>query len=333
MGSQDLRLRKMVGQLLLSGFQGKRAADPGVAQITAALREGRLSGVYVRGSNISNGRQLKALLQHMVRAGSESPALIAIDQPGGPDAVLSEEKSFAIYSAAGTVGSAVPPYQAQLLYRDMARELASIGINLNIGPSADPCNEAGINLSGDCFGPNPASATAFARAFSFGHHDKRVLAALRRTVHAPSQTGVSPSLAILQGVVKGEVSDAIVVRMKTAELLALTEPHLGPIQLRDMIQNAGSKDTLIIELDADGDGAPVRYGDAIVQAIRAGADMILLKYPELLPGNFYELSLNAIRMGLETGGLSLARIEEAYGRVARLKRELGTKAVHVEAQL
>src|SRR5208282_2981705 len=220
------RLRHMVGQLVLTGFSGRQPEDADVERISSELRDGKVSGVILRDSNVANAQQLRRLLSAMANAGNENPALIAIDQPGGPDTVLSEDKGFAFYSAANAVSSASSPYEAQLLYRAMASELAALGVTLNIGPSEDICREDGVNLSAFCFGTSPSRIAAFARAFNFGHHDRGVLTALR---HAPFQGGLrtswineSASTAILHRLVKGETSDALVVRVKAMEPLPLT---------------------------------------------------------------------------------------------------------------
>jgi beta-N-acetylhexosaminidase len=324
-GLRTQRLRKLAGQLLLSGFEGSQPADAGVKRIAAALRDGKVSGVLIRGPNIENARQLKALISHLAAGGENASALIAVDQPGGPDSVLSEEKGFAVYGAAGAVGSAMPPYEAQLLYRDMATELAAAGITLNIGPSGDVCGEREGDLSADCFGNNPPAVAAFARAFSFAHRDRRVMAALRHGLRRGAVAGDTPSRAMMHGVIKIETGDAAVVRMKTAGLLRLDEPHAGGWKLRDSLQNCGTKEVLLIEWDIEAEGAPVRYRDAIVRAFAAGADMILVREPWRLPQDFHTLVAEAIQKGLESGELPASRIEEAYQHVQRLRQDLGTR--------
>jgi hypothetical protein len=288
-GLHDKRLRKMVGQLLVSGFEGRTAAAPGAGEVSNALREGRIAGILVRGTNIASYRQLKALLSYIRKSSHDGSAFIAIDQPGGSEAVLSEERGFAAYGAASAVGSAMPPYQAQLFYRDMAAELSSSGINFNIGPSGDACRESGVDLSADCFGNIPSSAAAFGRAFTFGHHDRGVLTALRHAVQQTFGAAESPSLAMLHNVIRSETSDAIVVRMKTSELLRLPGPRPGSSYLRDSIQSCGPQQALLVDWNIESDGAPVRYRDSIARAFQAGADMIIVREPSRLPGAGNEL--------------------------------------------
>ncbi len=141
------RLRFMIGQLLLAGFDGKRPAEPDVARTASALNEGKLSGVIISDANIESLRQLQVLLGALHSGKGDNIPLVAIEQPGGADAVLSEDKGFHLYGAPNFVANDRSPYDAQLLYRDMAGELSALGVNLNIGPSADVCTEGGVNLS------------------------------------------------------------------------------------------------------------------------------------------------------------------------------------------
>jgi len=325
------RLRHMVGQLVLTGFSGRQPEDADVERIAREVRDGKVSGVILRDSNVANAQQLRRLLSVIATAGAENPALIAIDQPGGSDTVLSEDKGFAFYSAANAVSSASSPYEAQLLYRAMASELAALGVTLNIGPSEDICREDGVNLSAFCFGTSPSRIAAFARAFNFGHHDRGVLTALR---HTPFQGGLRTtwiseraSMAIVHRLVKGETSDALVVRVKAMEPLPLTDVSFGlpsrKVKSRDN-RGFGFDGALIFEMDMGSGGAPLRYSEVILRAFQAGADMVLLREPSSVRADISGLTLEAVQAGLKSGRLQLARVEDAYRRVQRLKARLRT---------
>ncbi|HZV20512.1 MAG TPA: hypothetical protein VE986_03100, partial [Hyphomicrobiales bacterium] len=143
----DKRLANFVGQLLLAGFDGKEPVDPEVMRVAGALHDGALSGVFIRSSNVANAAQLRRLLGSLQHETKDKPPLIAIEQPGGPDSTLSEEKGFTYFASANVVASHANPYEAQLVYREMAGELAALGVTLNIGASADTCPEQGVSLS------------------------------------------------------------------------------------------------------------------------------------------------------------------------------------------
>jgi beta-N-acetylhexosaminidase len=319
------RLRTMVGQLFLAGFPGRQPTDADVTRTASALRDGRLSGVIVNASNISNFRQLRGLLSTLAKDSGNGPPLIAIDQPGGADSVLSEDKGFALYMPANLLSSGRRPHDALILYRTMAEELAALGVTLNIGPSADFCREEGVDLSASCFGTAPAHVAPFTAAFNFGHHDRGVLTALR---HAPYRIGPRISwrteranAAMLRQIVKWEPSDALVVRVKAMELSMRPESASGLPQ-SDIYRGPGFHGALIFELDLGAGGAPIRHDEVFVRALRAGADMVLLRDPSALPGDVSTIGYEAVRSGLNSGRLPMARVEDAYRKVRLLKERL-----------
>ncbi len=329
------KLRHMVGQLLLTGFSGQQPGDPDVERMANDLRGGKLSGALVRDSNIENSEQLRRLLAVINGAGGEGAPLIAVEQPGGPDTVLSEDKGFAYYSSANAVSSSGSPYEAQLEYRAMAGELAALGVTLNIGPSEDICRRQGVDLSGLCFGTSPSAVAAYARAFKFGHHDRGVLTALR---HVPFRPGLRtswvserPSLAMLHLLLKSESSDALVVRVKAMESMRYLDVSLGMPRTAKARGVRGSfHDALIFEMDMGPGGAPALYGEAIVRALQAGADMILVREPSTLPADIAVLSVGAVQAGLKSGRLQMARIEDAYRHAQTLKARLQSLPARTE---
>lgn len=326
-------LRRMAGQLLLSGFAGKRPADADVERAARALRDGRLSGIFVSDANISSSRQLRQLLLSIGKDGGDTIPFIAIEQAGGPDSALSEEKGFTFYASPNAVTSEHNPYEAKLFYSGMALELSSLGVNLNMGPSADACREEGVDLSALCFGTSASDIAVFARAFSAGHHDRGVLTALR---HASKRAAFLPSKpepaskALLRSVMAVDFADALVIRVKTMERLPF-----GPQSASRLRRVSGFRGAIIFDLDLGVSGAPVRCREAIIKAFQTGADIVLIRNPSVLPADFASIGYDAVESGLDTGRLQMARIEDAYRRVLRLKdrlRGLQSKAAaHAES--
>ncbi|MFZ1109657.1 MAG: glycoside hydrolase family 3 N-terminal domain-containing protein [Rhodomicrobium sp.] len=325
----ELAPRSTVGQLFLSGFKGKRSSDPDVARIADALKGGRLSGVIVSDGNISSLWQLRQLVLAITKDSAGAFPIVAIEQPGGPDSMLSEEKGFAYYASANAVSSERAPSEAQLFYREMATELSSLGVNLNIGPSGDICRDGGVDLSAPCFGTAPPQIAAFAAAFTFGHHDRGVLTALR---HAPFSAGLLPSwrterasAAMLRSVVRTELSDALVIRVKATEPTPFA--HLQPEgaakkSASELRRGYGFHGAIIYDLDLGANGAPFRYGEAILRAFQTGADIVMVKDASVLPGDLPSIGCDAVEAGLKSGRLSSARVEDAYRHVQQLKDRL-----------
>lgn len=321
-------LRPLIGQLFLSGFKGKRPSDPDVQQVANALKGGRLSGVIVSDANISSLRQLRQLVLAATKDSADAFPIVAIEQPGGADSMLSEEKGFAYYASANAVSSERDPFEAQLIYREMATELTSVGVNLNIGPSCDICRDGGVDLSASCFGTAPPRIAAFAAAFNFGHHDRGVLTALR---HAPFSAGMllswrteRASAAMLRSVARTEPSDALVVRVKATDPMPFANSQLQRAARKSASQfgGYGFHGAIIYDLDLGAGGVPLRYGEAILRAFQTGADIVMVKDASVLPADLPSIGYDAVEAGLNSGRLSLARIEDAYRHARHLKDRL-----------
>jgi beta-N-acetylhexosaminidase len=320
------KLRHMLGQLMLTGFSGQQPGDPDIERITGDLRAGKLAGALVRDSNIESSGQLRRLLEAISDgAGADTP-LIAIEQPGGPDTLLPEDKGFAFYNSANAVSSSGNPHEAQIEYRAMAGELAGLGVTLNIGPSEDTCRRQGVDLSALCFGTAPGAVALYARAFKFGHHDRGVLTAFR---HVPFRPGLRttwvkerPSSAMMHLLLKTEPSDALVISVKAMETMRYLDVSLGAARAGKTRGGRGNfHDALIFEMDMPG-GAPAIYGETVVRALQSGADMILVREPSTLPAGITALSMASVQSALKSGRLQMSRIEDAYRHAQTLKARL-----------
>jgi beta-glucosidase-like glycosyl hydrolase len=316
----------MVGQLVIAGFSGRSLADPGIVQTMVELREGKLSGVLIRDSNVQTYFQLRELVSHFTQAGGALQPLIAIEQPGGDSAVLSEEKGFAPYEAANTIRSLSNPHDALLIYQSMASELSSLGISLNIGPAENACRDEDAALSAPCFGTALPRVAAFARAFSYGQRSRGVLAALTRTPLPPRRAprdNERPSSAILRAILAGAASDAVVLRIKATDALLPDDTVFDRLACRDgKALEVCTSQALIVELDMGIYGTPVNYGEAIVRAIASGADMVLLRDALTMPPSITSVVYEAVKEAIHAGRLDRSRIEAAYEKVQRLKARL-----------
>lgn len=330
--SAPASLRAMTGQLLLSGFSGRRASDPDVVRVHAALAAGRLAGVVVATSNISSSAQLRELLHYLAGDNGAAPALVAVDQEGGPESALGEEKGFAFYPSAKNVGRSRSLGEARALYREMASEMSSLGITLNIGPALGACGDKRADFSAPCFATAEPRARAFAAAFTRGHHDRAVLTALRAEAfsarRAASLRRERASTAMLRAVARADAADAAILRIKAREqpiaaaVTSVSQPSRpGESRLRRDMAFGGA---IIVDLDLGNSGAPLHQGEAVVSALIAGADLVLVRATPDVPQDLDETVYEAVEEAVVAGRLSRARVEDAWRRVLSLKSRLAS---------
>jgi beta-N-acetylhexosaminidase len=320
------RLHRMIGQLVLVGFDGREPADEGVVSLQKALQHGDVSGAIVKDENVSDPRQLRDLLAALGEASSQYPALLAADQPGGPDSVLPEEKGFNSYSSASAIGGSSRVAAARSYYRAMGIELAGLGLNMNIGPSADPCRDSGIDLSASCFAWAPHRVAALAAAFNTGHHEAGVLTALHHAVDRRGQDGVGAKEAAAQAMISrllaNTMSDAVVLRVRASDAAFALRPLRGARMQKGFVRNDSGAKLVIVDLVIDRPRAPLRYGDIFLKALDAGADMILVRNPSDIPGDVPAALADMLASAVASKRIPSTRIEEAFERVQRMKAHL-----------
>jgi len=122
------------GQLLMVGIPGPRM--DGVAR--ELVRDLRVGGIILFARNIESPEQVWELtrdLQRQAMAAAGRPLLLAVDQEGGR--VQRLKAPFTIIPPARELGTARTPEEVEYLARQVARELALVGINVNLAPVLD----------------------------------------------------------------------------------------------------------------------------------------------------------------------------------------------------
>lgn len=121
-----LPLRQQVGLLLVSSFDGPRVP----AYLKRRLRQGTLAGVILFRGNLTTPAGLRALTRSLQRAAG-GRALVMVDQEGGRVRRI----PFAAPALAQRAFST--PARARSSARHAARDLRSLGVNVNLAPVAD----------------------------------------------------------------------------------------------------------------------------------------------------------------------------------------------------
>jgi beta-N-acetylhexosaminidase len=122
------------GQLLMVGIPGLRV-DVVARELVRDLKVG---GVILFARNIESPEQVWELtrdLQREALAATGRPLLLAVDQEGGR--VQRLKAPFTIIPAARDLGLTMPPEEVECLARQVGRELALVGLNVNLAPVLD----------------------------------------------------------------------------------------------------------------------------------------------------------------------------------------------------
>ncbi len=324
--------RTLVGQLFMVDFSGSEPSP----EIERLIREGGVGGVILFDKNIEGPGQVARLtnaLQRLAAGAGYSPLLIAADQEGGPVVRLHGTQ----FPSAMAFGATADPGLAAQAARVTARELRAVGIHLNFAPVLDVnSNPANPVIGVRSYGEDPglvsrlgvhavtamqaAGVLATAKHFP-GHGDTSVDShlSLPMVPHSRDRLDAVELVpfreAIRAGV--GAVMTAHVIypafdpdrpaTLSPAIIAALrTEFGFGGLVVSDSMQMRAIADHH-------------RPGEAAVQAVRAGIDVVLA----CGPADAQWAALNAVRAAVDDGRIPAVRIREAADRVIAAKRRLG----------
>ncbi len=171
------------GQLLISGFRGTIPADPEVDQVRRHIERGDVAGIMLLKRNIKSPEQLYRLTSSLQEASPDLPIIISIDQEGGHVTRVGPYNGFMSWMSAETLSKSGRSSEEILgYYTERARELAEVGVNLNLGPVVDlnvnPFNPI-IGSKGRAFGRSVDDVLRFAELFIQAHRSVGVKTCLK----------------------------------------------------------------------------------------------------------------------------------------------------------
>ena len=180
---QRLSLEAKVGQIMVVAFSG----DTPTSDVLGLIDSQRVGGVILFQDNVGRGspervRSMTDSLQSRARApqggqGSDPgvPLLIAVDQEGGP--VVRVGEAATLFPGAMALGASGSESLVMRSASAVARELRSLGINVNLGPVVDVnSNPQNPVIGTRSFGADPAMVGRLATAAIRGQQRAGVLA-------------------------------------------------------------------------------------------------------------------------------------------------------------
>lgn len=292
-------------------------------------------GLLVKGSPLD-----AAALINQLQRDSDLPLLFAADYERGLPIRLHGGTVFPQAMAIGATGN--PDYAYQF-GRITAAEARAIGVHWNFYPDADVnSNPNNPIINTRSFGEDPAAVSAMVQAFIRGVHDAHGMATAKHFPgHGDTDTDshlalsrVNGSRAHLDQVELPPFRAAIAAGVDSVMVGHLAVPALEPdpnrvasisynISTRLLKNELGFRGIVITDaMDMNGitrifgGNTPQSAGRAAVEAIKAGADCILI------PGDL-EGAYNGVLAAVKSGELPESRIDESVIKLLRAKAALG----------
>ncbi len=281
----------MVGQMFVVSVGGTQPDY----YIEKMVRERNIGGVILFAYNMESEEQVESLTGRLQRLSMQTepavPLFVAVDQEGGD---IASAPWVAPQPAAAEVGSRGDPEEAHDIAATMGRQLLQAGINTNFAPVVD--TGFGAAIGNRSYGEDPELVARMGAAAVEGFERVGVISAAKHFPnHGPATSDSHASLPVIRHDAKtlesydlppfeAAVEAGVPMVMVGHLLYPAIDPHNPASLSRDaigMLRGDLGFDGVIVTDDlamagAKGSGTPA---EAAVQAVRAGADLLIVSSP------------------------------------------------------
>lgn len=323
--------------MIMAGFDGRDGSGP----IASLIADRHAGNVVLLQPNVVNQGQAVALsrrLQAMARDANDGIGLlISLDQEGGAVRRL-PSPPFSYLPSARQLASTDNPTQVRSAAMGTAREMRSVGFNLDLAPVLDVNdNPANPVIGYRAFGVDPQTVTTYGLAFLDGLRAGGVASAIK---HFPGHGNTAQdSHVTLPYVTKSDASlratelvpfqaaiahgaDAVMVGHVVYTAWDADRPaSLSPRIIQGILRDELGYQGVVLTDDLNMGAITQRYGptEAAVLAVQAGADLLLIDGP---PSSETAM-IGGLLQAVQTGRIPRARIDESVARILALKQRLG----------
>ncbi|WP_150275989.1 beta-N-acetylhexosaminidase [Paenibacillus tepidiphilus] len=325
---RSAEIRRKVGQMFMCGFMDTAPND----NILKLITDYHIGGIIYFRRNIGTAEEVYACSAALQRAADE-PLLIAIDQEGGMVARIEDGVTLMPGNMAlGATRNAEGVRRAAAI---SGAELRQLGINMNFAPCVDVNNNPANPVIGvRSYGESPELVSELGLAAAQGYQEAGVAATIKHFPgHGDTDTdshlalpGISHGRERLQAVellpfreIIGSGVDAVMTAhvvfraYEEQDIPATLSHNIITGLLRDELAFEGVIVTDCLEMNAI--SQTIGVGAGAVQAVQAGADLILVSHTFAWQTEAIEAVVQAV---LE-GKIQENRIDESVQRLARLK--------------
>ena len=331
---ETMSLEEKVGQLFIIRPENIGVTTSASTMTATLLTQYPVGGFILAKHNIQNETQITAFCAAMKQG--RIPAFVATDEEGGLVSRFANHSAFNLpkYKSPGAVGESGNPEDALEMGNTIGQYLNRYGINMDFAPVADVNTNPNNPIIGTrAFSSDPQIAAIMSRAMAQGLQGNGVIPVYK---HFPghgdtaedSHSKLAVSYKTLEELQTCEWlpyedlgADACVMIAHvalpnvTGDMTPATMSYeIIQDYLRQMLGFTGVVMTDGMEMGAISN--TYSSGEASIKVIEAGCDMILG------PENFKE-AYAAVLEAVETGRISMERLDESVYRILVLKQTYG----------
>jgi beta-N-acetylhexosaminidase len=317
----------MVGQMFVVSVGGTQPDY----YIEKMVRKRNVGGVILFGYNMKSEEQVESLTSSLQQLSMQTdpavPLLVAVDQEGGD---IASAPWVAPQPAAAQVGSRADPDEAHDIAATMGRQLLRAGINTDFAPVVD--TGFGAAIGNRSYGDDPELVARMGAAAVVGFEQAGVISAAKHFPnHGPATSDSHVSLPVIRHDAKtlksydlppfeAAIEAGVPMVMVGHLVYPAIDPHNPASLSRDaigMLRRDIGFDGVVVTDDlamagAKGKDSPA---EAALQAVRAGADLLVVSSPPQQQADAYD----AVVAAVESGEIPRSRIEKSVERLLTIK--------------
>lgn len=309
----------------------------------AALEKYPVGGIIYFADNIQTPEQITEMISNS-QSYSEIPLFIGVDEEGGKVTRISHNKEFGVKKlpAMGSIGNTNDPEEAREVAKEAGELLSRYGFNVNFAPVADVRDEGAQNEIGDrSFSSDAELAAQMTEAYVQGLTDTGLCSVLKHFPGSGSSSADSHKSYSQITKTYEELSAVDFVPFKTgikagadfvllshAAAVNLTDSGSVPSSMSQTVINDILKNELgfrgIVITDSLEMGAVTEQygsGEAAVNCIKAGADMILMPVD-------IDAAYDAVMQAVRSNEISEEQIDESVKKILGKKIEKGIMSIN-----
>ena len=335
-------LEEKVGQLMMVGVDAQAPKQSS----NEAVDTHHVGNIFIAGRTTAGSQATQKVISSFtskVGPGTThtTPMLVATDQEGGEVQVLAGSGFSDIPSALDQ--SAQPRDQLVASARTWGKELADVGVNMNLAPVADlvdiarPASNEPIGRWGREYGHDAATVSSQAGAFAEGMQASKVIPTYKHfpglgrvkdntdtsagVVDSTTTRSADTAVSVIFGAAIAAGAPVIMVSSATYSLIDPSAPAVfSSTIVTDMLRREMGFSGVVItdDVSAAVQVQDVSAGDRAVWAIRAGCDLVLASADPTVAADMVKALIATAR----SDPAFAARVDESATRVLNLKKSL-----------
>ena len=335
-------LEEKVGQLMMVGVDAQAPKQSS----NEAVDTHHVGNIFIAGRTTAGSQATQKVISSFtskVGPGTThaTPMLVATDQEGGEVQVLAGSGFSDIPSALDQ--SAQPRDQLVASARTWGKELADVGVNMNLAPVADlvdiarPASNEPIGRWGREYGHDAATVSSQAGAFAEGMQASKVIPTYKHfpglgrvkdntdtsagVVDSTTTRSADTAVSVIFGAAIAAGAPVIMVSSATYSLIDPSAPAVfSSTIVTDMLRREMGFSGVVItdDVSAAVQVQDVSAGDRAVRAIRAGCDLVLASADPTVAADMVKALIATAR----SDPAFAARVDESATRLLNLKKSL-----------